>query len=309
MLGTRTFWRHLLPSCARCGVAALCCQAAAQHPFHPKFEQAIVVYMEAIAKDSWEMRSRRSIGESDENFFNLMPRLFLYKDSALMKSAKDARSSTSAAKPPMALVTHKNVLQPRAMLMMPRTLLDLSRRRPKMASARTARVALGGDVTYIRQRSVCLSNECASDQEQEPTRRLEPAVSNQGVWETLFQKIVVAFPDERFSTGQISHELRLIEENHAYNAPSVSVLLRPSIWIVAHYLLQHPAEIRMVDKDYSPALGPKARPPMTISTYTHRTANGKTDAVELATFMTSSEGKIVGVELQDATVNGCIMSV
>ena len=65
-----------------------------QHPFHPELEQAIDVLKEAIAKENWEVKGKFPqglkpllsqvalkaviLGEYDDNFFNLMPRLFPY---------------------------------------------------------------------------------------------------------------------------------------------------------------------------------------------------------------------------------------
>ena len=65
-----------------------------QQPFHPELEQAIDVLKEAIAKENWEVKGKFPpglkpllgqvalkaviLGEYDENFFNLMPRLFPY---------------------------------------------------------------------------------------------------------------------------------------------------------------------------------------------------------------------------------------
>ena len=65
-----------------------------QHPFSAELEQAIEVLKEAIAKENWEAKGKFPpgikpllaqvalkaviLGEYDDNFFNLMPRLFPY---------------------------------------------------------------------------------------------------------------------------------------------------------------------------------------------------------------------------------------
>ena len=65
-----------------------------QQPFHPELEQAIEVLKEAIAKENWDVKGKFPpglkpilgqvalkaviLGEYDDNFFNLMPRLFPY---------------------------------------------------------------------------------------------------------------------------------------------------------------------------------------------------------------------------------------
>lgn len=65
-----------------------------QQPFHPDLEAAIDVLKEAIAKENWETKGKFPpslkpvlaqvalkaviLGEYDDNFFNLMPRLFPY---------------------------------------------------------------------------------------------------------------------------------------------------------------------------------------------------------------------------------------
>ncbi|EJF61353.1 hypothetical protein DICSQDRAFT_180666 [Dichomitus squalens LYAD-421 SS1] len=77
---------------------------AAQHPFHPELEQAIEVLKEAIAKENWEVKGKFPpglkpilaqvalkaviLGEYDENFFNLMPRLFPYNKFTMTKLIK-----------------------------------------------------------------------------------------------------------------------------------------------------------------------------------------------------------------------------
>ncbi|TBU23313.1 hypothetical protein BD311DRAFT_800081 [Dichomitus squalens] len=74
------------------------------HPFHPELEQAIEVLKEAIAKENWEVKGKFPpglkpilaqvalkaviLGEYDENFFNLMPRLFPYNKFTMTKLIK-----------------------------------------------------------------------------------------------------------------------------------------------------------------------------------------------------------------------------
>ncbi len=65
-----------------------------QQPFHPELEQAMEVLKEAIAKEKWDVKGKFPpglkpilgqvalkaviLGEYDDNFFNMMPRLFPY---------------------------------------------------------------------------------------------------------------------------------------------------------------------------------------------------------------------------------------
>ncbi|KAI0744465.1 hypothetical protein C8Q76DRAFT_606323 [Earliella scabrosa] len=74
------------------------------HPFHPELEQAIEVLKEAIAKENWEVKGKFPpglkpllaqvalkaviLGEYDDNFFNLMPRLFPYNKFTMTKLIK-----------------------------------------------------------------------------------------------------------------------------------------------------------------------------------------------------------------------------
>ncbi|KAI0758849.1 hypothetical protein C8Q74DRAFT_266209 [Fomes fomentarius] len=74
------------------------------HPFHPDLEQAIDVLKEAIAKENWDVKGKFPpglkpllaqvalkaviLGEYDENFFNLMPRLFPYNKFTMTKLIK-----------------------------------------------------------------------------------------------------------------------------------------------------------------------------------------------------------------------------
>ncbi|KAH9851238.1 hypothetical protein C2E23DRAFT_869442 [Lenzites betulinus] len=73
-------------------------------PFHPDLEAAIDVLKEAIAKESWDVKGKFPpslkpvlaqvalkaviLGEYDENFFNLMPRLFPYNKFTMTKLIK-----------------------------------------------------------------------------------------------------------------------------------------------------------------------------------------------------------------------------
>ncbi|KAI0633107.1 hypothetical protein C8Q77DRAFT_1073988 [Trametes polyzona] len=73
-------------------------------PFHPELEAAIEVLKEAIAKENWEQKGKFPpalkpvlaqvalkaviLGEYDENFFNLMPRLFPYNKFTMTKLIK-----------------------------------------------------------------------------------------------------------------------------------------------------------------------------------------------------------------------------
>ncbi|RPD77316.1 hypothetical protein L226DRAFT_602847 [Lentinus tigrinus ALCF2SS1-7] len=73
-------------------------------PFHPELEQAIEVLKEAIAKESWDVKGKFPpglkpllgqvalkaviLGEYDDNFFNLMPRLFPYNKFTMTKLIK-----------------------------------------------------------------------------------------------------------------------------------------------------------------------------------------------------------------------------
>ncbi|KAI0772379.1 hypothetical protein BD413DRAFT_612544 [Trametes elegans] len=73
-------------------------------PFHPELEQAIDVLKEAIAKENWEVKGKFPpglkpllgqvalkaviLGEYDDNFFNLMPRLFPYNKFTMTKLIK-----------------------------------------------------------------------------------------------------------------------------------------------------------------------------------------------------------------------------
>ncbi|KAI0743003.1 hypothetical protein C8Q80DRAFT_1192020 [Daedaleopsis nitida] len=74
------------------------------HPFHPELEQAIEVLKVAIAKESWDVKGKFPpgikpllaqvalkaviVGEYDDNFFNLMPRLFPYNKFTMTKLIK-----------------------------------------------------------------------------------------------------------------------------------------------------------------------------------------------------------------------------
>ncbi|PIL25730.1 hypothetical protein GSI_11480 [Ganoderma sinense ZZ0214-1] len=74
------------------------------HPFSAELEQAIDVLKEAIAKENWEVKGKFPpgikpllaqvalkaviLGEYDENFFNLMPRLFPYNKFTMTKLIK-----------------------------------------------------------------------------------------------------------------------------------------------------------------------------------------------------------------------------
>ena len=74
-----------------------------QHPFSAELEQAIDVLKEAIAKENWEVKGKFPpgikpllaqvalkaviLGEYDENFFNLMPRLFPYNKFTMTVSS------------------------------------------------------------------------------------------------------------------------------------------------------------------------------------------------------------------------------
>ncbi|KAL1946985.1 hypothetical protein VTO73DRAFT_13946 [Trametes versicolor] len=73
-------------------------------PFHPDLEAAIDVLKEAIAKENWETKGKFPpslkpvlgqvalkaviLGEYDDNFFNLMPRLFPYNKFTMTKLVK-----------------------------------------------------------------------------------------------------------------------------------------------------------------------------------------------------------------------------
>ncbi|KAI0354172.1 hypothetical protein OH77DRAFT_1426194 [Trametes cingulata] len=73
-------------------------------PFHPELEQAIDVLKEAIAKENWEVKGKFPpalkpllaqvalkaviLGEYDDNFFNLMPKLFPYNKFTMTKLIK-----------------------------------------------------------------------------------------------------------------------------------------------------------------------------------------------------------------------------
>ncbi|KAH9939234.1 uncharacterized protein BXZ73DRAFT_43928 [Epithele typhae] len=73
-------------------------------PFHPELEKAIEVLKEAIAKESWDVKGKFPpglkpllgqvalkavvLGQYDENFFNLMPRLFPYNKFTMTKLIK-----------------------------------------------------------------------------------------------------------------------------------------------------------------------------------------------------------------------------
>ncbi|KAM5540982.1 hypothetical protein V8D89_005293 [Ganoderma adspersum] len=74
------------------------------HPFSAELEQAVEVLKEAIAKENWEAKGKFPpgikpllaqvalkaviLGEYDENFFNLMPRLFPYNKFTMTKLIK-----------------------------------------------------------------------------------------------------------------------------------------------------------------------------------------------------------------------------
>ncbi|KAI1785446.1 hypothetical protein LXA43DRAFT_1038210 [Ganoderma leucocontextum] len=74
------------------------------HPFSAELEQAIEVLKEAIAKENWDVKGKfppgikpllaqvalkaAILGEYDENFFNLMPRLFPYNKFTMTKLIK-----------------------------------------------------------------------------------------------------------------------------------------------------------------------------------------------------------------------------
>ncbi|KAH9886682.1 hypothetical protein C8Q73DRAFT_714890 [Cubamyces lactineus] len=73
-------------------------------PFHPELEQAIGVLKEAIAKENWDVKGKFPpglkpllgqvalkaviLGEYDDNFFNLMPKLFPYNKFTMTKLIK-----------------------------------------------------------------------------------------------------------------------------------------------------------------------------------------------------------------------------
>ncbi|KAI9058680.1 hypothetical protein FKP32DRAFT_1680408 [Trametes sanguinea] len=73
-------------------------------PFHPELEQAIDVLKEAIAKEDWSVKGKFPpgikpilgqvalkaviLGEYDDNFFNLMPKLFPYNKFTMTKLIK-----------------------------------------------------------------------------------------------------------------------------------------------------------------------------------------------------------------------------
>ncbi|KAI0651066.1 hypothetical protein C8Q79DRAFT_931211 [Trametes meyenii] len=73
-------------------------------PFHPELDKAIDVLKEAIAKENWEVKGKFPpslkpllgqvalkaviLGEYDDNFFNLMPRLFPYNKFTMTKLIK-----------------------------------------------------------------------------------------------------------------------------------------------------------------------------------------------------------------------------
>ncbi|TFK88241.1 hypothetical protein K466DRAFT_489328 [Polyporus arcularius HHB13444] len=73
-------------------------------PFHPELEQAMEVLKEAIAKEKWDVKGKFPpglkpilgqvalkaviLGEYDDNFFNMMPRLFPYNKFTMTKLIK-----------------------------------------------------------------------------------------------------------------------------------------------------------------------------------------------------------------------------
>ena len=81
-----------------------------QHPFSAELEQAIEVLKEAIAKENWEVKGKFPpgikpllaqvalkaivLGEYDENFFNLMPRLFPYNKFTMTVSGDPLLASS-----------------------------------------------------------------------------------------------------------------------------------------------------------------------------------------------------------------------
>ncbi|KAI0348857.1 hypothetical protein OH77DRAFT_1526104 [Trametes cingulata] len=89
----------------RCSVVRTAADVfAIQQPFHPELEQAIDVLKEAITKENREVKGKFPpalkpllaqvalkaviLGEYDDNFFNLLPKLFPYNHFTMMKLIK-----------------------------------------------------------------------------------------------------------------------------------------------------------------------------------------------------------------------------
>ncbi|OBZ74754.1 hypothetical protein A0H81_05563 [Grifola frondosa] len=190
-------------------------------PFHPELEQAIETLREAVAKENWEVKGKFPpglkpllaqvalkaiiLGEYDDNFFNLMPRLFPYNKFTMTKLIKRTiwkEHTNLLVERQNALIEELRVLAdegfPKAKEEWEKSVIMWEKRQERAkADAET-----GGATAH----SVEGTPACA--------RGANQVVSDQGVRKTLYQKIVAAFPEGWLSSGQISRDVSVMKKKY-----------------------------------------------------------------------------------------------